>query len=61
MTRRSDLMCEDIFGCTHKPEIPIVDDDSNDILFWLCRCGSTKTTVESIRADNAKRAEAAKL
>lgn len=39
MTRRSDLMCEDIFGCTHEPETPVIEDDGNEILYWVCRCG----------------------
>lgn len=38
MTRRRDLMCEDLFGCTHEPETPIVDDDGV-IVEWRCRCG----------------------
>lgn len=38
MTRRSDMMLEDIYGCQHTPETPIVD-DSGEILYWLCRCG----------------------
>jgi hypothetical protein len=37
MTRRRDLMCEDIFECAHKPEIPI--SDNGEIMYWLCRCG----------------------
>jgi hypothetical protein len=39
MTRRSDLMCEDIFGCTHEPETPIIDEYSMEIEYWMCRCG----------------------
>lgn len=39
MTRRRDLMCEDIFGCTHEPETPILTDDGQDVDHWVCRCG----------------------
>ncbi len=39
MTRNSDLRLEDIFGCKHTPETPIVDDDGSQILYWVCRCG----------------------
>lgn len=37
MTRRRDLICEDIFGCTHEPETPV--SDGGEILYWMCRCG----------------------
>jgi hypothetical protein len=37
MTRRRDLMCEDLFGCDHTPETPIVDEGV--IVSWVCRCG----------------------
>ena len=37
MTRRSDLMCEDLFGCDHSPEIPI--SEHGEIVEWRCRCG----------------------
>jgi len=37
MTRRRDLMCEDLFGCDHTPETPIVEDGA--VLYWVCRCG----------------------
>ncbi len=39
MTRRSDLMLEDLRGCTHEPEIPILEDDGQEVSYWLCRCG----------------------
>jgi hypothetical protein len=39
MTRNSDLRLEDIAGCQHTPEIPIVDDCAGEILYWVCRCG----------------------
>ena len=38
MTRRRDLMCEDIFGCCHEPEIPISQD--GEIVAWVCACGA---------------------
>lgn len=37
MTRRRDLMCEDIFGCDHTPETPVTEE--GEIVYWLCRCG----------------------
>jgi len=37
MTRRSDLMCEDLFECNHSPEIPI--SENGEIVEWRCRCG----------------------
>ena len=37
MTRYSDMMCEDIFGCNHAPETPITQD--GEIVEWRCRCG----------------------
>jgi len=37
MTRNSDIRLEDITGCDHTPELPIVDDGA--IVGWLCRCG----------------------
>lgn len=39
MTRRSDMMLEDLAGCTHEPETPVVEEDGQEILYWLCRCG----------------------
>lgn len=41
MTRRSDMMLEDIFGCDHKPETPISED--GQVIGWLCRCGRRLT------------------
>lgn len=38
MTRRRDMMCEDLFGCEHEPETPILDANGN-IDHWRCRCG----------------------
>jgi hypothetical protein len=49
MTRRSDLMCEDIFGCDHKPEIPITE--NGNIIEWRCRCGRK---VEPCKEPNNK-------
>lgn len=37
MTRRSDLMCEDLFGCDHTPETP--ESRDGQIVGWRCRCG----------------------
>lgn len=38
MTRNRDLYLEDIFGCDHTPELPIVD-EAGEIVEWRCRCG----------------------
>ena len=43
MTRRSDLMCEDIFGCDHALETPISHD--GEIVAWACRCGARREWV----------------
>lgn len=37
MTRRSDLMCEDLFGCDHSPDTPI--SEGGVVVEWRCRCG----------------------
>lgn len=37
MTRRSDLMCEDLFGCDHEPEVPV--SEGGAVVEWMCRCG----------------------
>lgn len=37
MTRNSELNCEDLFGCDHRPETPI--SDNGQVTGWLCRCG----------------------
>lgn len=48
MTRRRDLMCEDIFCCTHEPETPVTD-GSGEIAYWVCRCGTKRTAVDQIQ------------
>jgi len=48
MTRRSDMMCEDLFGCTHEPETPVVQD--GEIVMWLCRCGREHPVAPKIVA-----------
>jgi len=40
MTRRSDLMLEDLLGCRHELTLPVVDDDTWEILYWRCVCGA---------------------
>jgi hypothetical protein len=32
-------MLEDLFGCDHTPEMPIVEEYTGEILYWICRCG----------------------
>jgi len=40
MTRNCDVWdLEDLMGCQHEPETPIVEEDGTEILYWLCRCG----------------------
>lgn len=46
MTRRSDLMLEDLTGCDHRPETPIVDAINGEIVYWLCRCGRRHRVTE---------------
>lgn len=50
MTRNSDLDCQDLFGCLHKPEIPIVDEQGN-IVEWRCRCGRSTAPVTKATAE----------
>lgn len=38
-------MCEDLFGCDHAPETAVVG--GNEIVAWLCRCGSKTHVVGS--------------
>jgi hypothetical protein len=45
MTRRRDLMCEDIFGCVHYPEVAVSRD--GEIVEWRCRCGKYSRSVAS--------------
>ena len=47
MTRYRDLMCEDIFGCNHEPETPVIDNDNN-IVEWICRCGDRRHPVKKV-------------
>lgn len=43
MTRRRDLMCEDLFGCDHQPTIPVSRD--GEIFEWTCGCGARSYSV----------------
>ncbi len=54
MTRRSDMMCEDLWGCDHKPKIPI--SDSGEIVSWRCNCGAKEYTPEQIKELNERAA-----
>ena len=51
MTRRRDLMCEDIFGCAHEPEIAVSDDATGEIVGWRCRCGREVPLVQESTID----------
>lgn len=51
MTRRRDLMCEDIFGCTHEPETPVTD-GHGDVSHWVCRCGAKQTPADQVRSND---------
>jgi hypothetical protein len=44
MTRRRDLMCEDIFGCNHRTTIPLSQDGR--VVQWRCVCGERVRSVE---------------
>ena len=37
MTRRREMMLEDLFGCDHEPELAV--SEGGQILYWRCRCG----------------------
>jgi hypothetical protein len=50
MTRRRDLMLEDLIGCDHKLELPITED--GEILYWRCRCGEVQKTPEEMEKEN---------
>ena len=52
MTRRSDLILEDLTGCTHEPETPVCDDAGTEILYWLCRCGRRRREVPAPNTSN---------
>ena len=54
MTRRRDLMLEDLFGCGHELTLPIVDDDTGTILYWRCVCGQREVFVEQVAQENAQ-------
>lgn len=51
MTRRSDLMCEDLFGCDHTPETPVTQD--GEIVMWLCRCGREHMVPRKAEAESS--------
>ena len=40
MTRRSDLMLEDLIGCDHEPTLPVTQ--NGEVLYWRCTCGAKK-------------------
>ena len=44
MTRRRDLMCEDIFGCDHTASVPV--SEGNELVAWMCSCGAVKHPVK---------------
>lgn len=53
MTRRSDLMLEDLRGCNHEMTIPI--SENGEILYWRCTCGERRQSVEQIQEDNRRK------
>lgn len=53
MTRNSDLRLEDLFGCNHTRETPIVDECTGEILWWVCRCGRRHPTVKNTQSTEA--------
>lgn len=50
MTRRSDLMLEDISHGRAEcvPSIPIVEEDGSEVIGWACVCG-TRFSLEEMR------------
>jgi len=50
MTRRSDLMLEDISHDRSKcvPSIPIVEEDGSEVIGWCCVCGA-QFSLEEMR------------
>jgi hypothetical protein len=54
MTRNSDLRLDDLFGCDHTPETPIVDESIGEILWWVCRCGRHHPTVKNTQSTEAE-------
>jgi hypothetical protein len=51
MTRNSELYLEDIFGCKHEPETPIIE--QGEIIYWMCRCG-LKIPIEELSKKSNK-------
>lgn len=39
MTRNRELDLEDLYECDHTPSVPIVDDYTGEIEYWVCNCG----------------------
>lgn len=52
MTRRSDLMLEDIEGCDHQPETAV--SMRGEVIHWLCRCGRKHEPGASEPTENAR-------
>lgn len=50
MTRNADLRLEDLRGCDHSAETPIVE--GSIILYWVCRCGAKKTYPDELEASS---------
>jgi hypothetical protein len=47
-------MCEDIFGCTHEPETPVIDEDTDTIAYWICRCGKRCPEANDEKTEETK-------
>lgn len=47
MTRNRELDCEDLFGCSHEPETPVMG-DGGEIEYWVCRCGRRCKTEDVV-------------
>ena len=54
VTRRRDIMCEDIFECDHSPETPVVDSVYGDVAEWRCRCGRVAKMPTEMSAEPAQ-------
>lgn len=46
-------MCEDIFGCDHEPETPVIE--NGEIVHWLCRCGRKHNPEKKADAEEGKK------
>ena len=41
MTHHRDLMPPNPLTCAHEHPIPVVDNETREIIFWKCECGKS--------------------